>query len=138
MALGTAMDILALFERPEVVRLSLLEVATATGLGKSTVSGVLAELADAGYLSRSGSGGGLRYAMGNRFQEAFVNAIARQVARLEEARREFNGEALIAMEPMRRLLEAVGRPEGGSGKGEVGSGTGERQAPECGAMGGGA
>lgn len=143
--LGTAFELLQLFERPECVRMSVAEVTAASGLGKSTVSETLAALADEGYLLRIGQGSSLRYAMGPRFQEAFANAIAREVARLEQARAAMNAEALIVTEPLRRLAEAIGAAE--PRKGELRMVNGETTAaptastllgmaaPECGALG---
>jgi len=71
--LGTAFEVLELFETDRVVRLTLNEVAERLGVAKSTASTVLRDLADEGYLARDGN----VYLMGHRFQAAFANAVLR-------------------------------------------------------------
>ena len=91
-ALGTAFEVLQLFERPAIVRLTVGEVAEAVGISKSTASTTLAALADEGYLSRVGDGQAVRYAMGERFLRAFADAFLRERQRLVELKAETVGQ----------------------------------------------
>ncbi len=135
--LGTAFDILSLFERPTFVRLTLGEVAEALGVAKSTASTTLRDLAAENYLTRDGDA----YVMGPRFQAAFANAVLRSQAMLrdEHARVTRSLEAVAgafttiggAMTP----TEMAVRSQLADAKQGTGS-DGSEHGPECGAVGG--
>jgi len=122
--LGTGFAVLEVFEGPGLVRLGVGEVVERLGIGRSTASTTLAALAEAGYLARLADG---RYAMGERLQRAFANALLRERARLEELRAETDRQVRRAA----RLLGAAGEALGSDGLAPVKPG-----GEECGAVGG--
>jgi DNA-binding IclR family transcriptional regulator len=131
-SLGTAFDILELFERPTLVRLTLSEVAEALGVARSTASTTLRDLAEAGYLVRLSEGREALYVMGPRFQLSFANAVLREreglLALGEQAQRMIRRAAELFGEAGRVLADAP-EPQRGPATGEGGHGS------ECGAIG---
>lgn len=86
--LGTAFDLLELFERPTIVRLTVAEAAARIGMSKSTISTTLAALAEERYLARDDSGLQPAYVMGSRLRESFANALLRSALELRDRERE--------------------------------------------------
>jgi len=110
--LGTGFDVLALFQVPRAARLSLSDICRLLGIAKSTASEICQALSEEGYLARIDSGGDVRYAMGERFQRAFADAILRERESLLSLAAEERRKVLLVAELFGAAAEVLGETAG--------------------------